>query len=142
MAVPDTAAPYTGGCACGDIRYSVTAEPLAMNDCQCRQCQQASGTGHSSYLLFPRSAATLEGAASVWTNVGEGGTRKANAFCPSCGSPVFLTFPDMPDIFVVRAGSLDDPSRYRPEMVLWTASAQPWDHMDPALPRFPKMPPR
>ena len=27
---------YTGGCACGTIRYEITAEPIGMNDCQCR----------------------------------------------------------------------------------------------------------
>lgn len=27
---------YTGGCACGAIRYEISDEPLAMNDCQCR----------------------------------------------------------------------------------------------------------
>jgi hypothetical protein len=35
----------TGGCACGAIRYEISAEPLAMNHCQCRDCQRKSGTG-------------------------------------------------------------------------------------------------
>ena len=41
--------PYTGGCACGAIRYEISAEPIAMNDCQCRDCQRTSGAGHGSY---------------------------------------------------------------------------------------------
>ena len=45
--------PYTGGCACGAIRYEISAEPLAMIDCQCHDCQHTSGTGHGSYLSFP-----------------------------------------------------------------------------------------
>ena len=40
--------PYTGGCACGAIRYEIPSEPLVMTDCQCRDCQQRSGTGHGS----------------------------------------------------------------------------------------------
>ena len=44
---------FTGGCACGAIRYEISAEPLFMNDCQCRDCQRRSGTGHGSYLTFP-----------------------------------------------------------------------------------------
>ena len=35
--------PYTGGCACGAISYSVSGDPVAMVDCQCRQCQRDSG---------------------------------------------------------------------------------------------------
>ncbi|MDB5516133.1 MAG: aldehyde-activating protein [Tardiphaga sp.] len=41
---------YTGGCACGAIRYEIPTEPLVMNHCQCRDCQRKSGTGHGSYL--------------------------------------------------------------------------------------------
>ena len=44
---------YTGGCACGAIRYEISGEPMVMNDCQCRDCQRKSGTGHGSYLTFP-----------------------------------------------------------------------------------------
>jgi hypothetical protein len=133
--------PFTGGCACGAIRYRITAEPVGMNDCQCRQCQRESGTGHASHLTFPRSGVSVEGTASIWNMVGDQGTRKARAFCPTCGSPVYMTFPDLPDYFVVRAGSLDDPKRYRPQLISWGAAAQPWDHVDPALPKFERMPP-
>ena len=59
--------PYTGECACGAIRYEISAEPIAMNDCQCRDCQATSGTGHGSYLTFPsRAAVKLEGEATHW----------------------------------------------------------------------------
>jgi hypothetical protein len=33
--------PYTGGCACGAIRYEIAAEPIVMNDCQCLDCRRA-----------------------------------------------------------------------------------------------------
>ena len=32
------AVPFTGGCACGAIRYECTAEPLYMGNCHCRDC--------------------------------------------------------------------------------------------------------
>jgi hypothetical protein len=133
--------PYTGGCTCGAIRYKISAEPFAMLDCQCRQCQGESGTGHLSHLTFPRAAADIEGEAAQWGLVGDNGTKKTRAFCPTCGSPVYMTFPDMPDYLVVRAASLDDPSRYSPQMVVWTAASYAWDKVDPALPKFEKMPP-
>ena len=57
---------YTGGCACGAIRYEITAEPIEMNDCQCRQCQRTSGTGHGSYLAFLRTAVTAKGEPQHW----------------------------------------------------------------------------
>jgi hypothetical protein len=133
--------PYTGGCACGAIRYKISAEPVVMTDCQCRQCQRESGTGHLSHLIFPSSAASVQGEATHWELVGDNGTVKRRAFCPTCGSPVYMTFRDIPDYLVVRAGSLDDPSRYSPQQVTWTAAGYAWDHLDSAITKFEKMPP-
>ena len=40
------------------------------------------------------------------------------------------------------AGSLDDPSWYRPSRDIYVASAQPWAAMDPDLPKDEGMPRR
>jgi hypothetical protein len=136
-------AAYTGGCACGAIRYEITNEPLAMNDCQCRDCQHKSGTGHGSYLTFPeRDQVKLTGKATLWDIVGDNGNVKSYAFCPTCGSPVYLTFAAMPQVFTVHAASLDDPSRYKPQVVSYHSRGYAWDHLDPSVPKFDKMPPR
>jgi hypothetical protein len=133
---------YTGGCACGAIRYEISAEPLAMNDCQCRDCQRKSGTGHGSYLTFPdRKAVNLTGQATHWDMIGDSGNAKTRGFCPTCGSPVYLTFAAMPALFTIHAASLDDPTRYRPQMVTYRMRGYDWDHLDPALQKFDKMPP-
>ena len=133
---------YTGGCACGAIRYEISAEPMAMNHCQCRDCQRKSGTGHGSYLSFPRRAdVKLRGEAKHWDIVGDSGNVKTRAFCPDCGSPVYMTLAVMPDLFVVHAASLDDPSRFKPQKVMYRVSGHAWDHLDPALRKFDRMPP-
>ena len=56
---------YTGGCACGAIRYEISGEPIFMNDCQCRDCQRTSGTGHGSYLHWIGVALGGESAARL-----------------------------------------------------------------------------
>ena len=132
---------YAGGCACGAIRYEISAEPMVMNDCQCRDCQRASGTGHGSYLTFPRRAdVKLTGQASHWDMVADSGNVKTRGFCPSCGSPVSLTFSAMPDLFTIHAASLDDPGRYQPQMVTYGLRGHTWDHVDLTLPKFDRMP--
>jgi hypothetical protein len=40
----------------------------------------------------------------------------------------------------IRVGSLDDPSKFQPSRDIYTASAQPWDYMNPELPKSPKLP--
>ena len=133
---------YTGGCACGAVRYEIPGEPLAMNDCQCRDCQRKSGTGHGSYLTFPnRELVKLEGSATHWDLTGDSGNVKTHAFCPTCGSPVYLTFAAAPALFTVHAASLDDPSRYKPQAVTYRVRGHAWDQVDPNLQQFDKMPP-
>ena len=61
-------------------------------------------------------------------------------FCPACGSPVYLTFAALPDLFTVHAASLDDPSRFAPQVVTYGIRGFDWDVLDPALPKFEKMP--
>lgn len=135
--------PYTGGCACGAIRYEIRDEPMAMGDCQCRDCQLRSGTGHGSYLSFAsRAAVSLHGEATQWSSAADNGNIKSHAFCPKCGTPVYLTFAVMPELFIIHAASLDDPTRYQPRMVFYTVRGHAWDRVDPALIRFEKMPPR
>jgi hypothetical protein len=133
---------YTGGCACGAIRYEIKGQPVVMLDCQCRQCQRDSGTGHQSHLTFVAAEVTVDGQPSSWETVGDGGTVKRRAFCPTCGSSLQMTFPAMPDVFIVPPASLDDPGRFKPRLVSWTAAGYGWDHLDPAIPTFEKMPPR
>lgn len=63
---------YTGGCACGAVRYEIPAEPMVMADCQCRDCQRRSGTGHGSYLTFAgRKDAKISGRATHWDLVAD-----------------------------------------------------------------------
>ena len=131
---------YTGGCACGAIRYRIDGEPVFMNDCQCRDCQRKSGTGHGSYLTFLRDGVTLEGKATHWDIVADSGNVKTRAFCPTCGSPVYMTFAANPGVFTVHAASLDDPSRYRPQAITYAMRGHAWDHLDPSIARFQGMP--
>lgn len=133
--------PYLGGCACRAIRYEIAGEPIFSNHCQCRDCQRVSGTGHGSYLTFAdRKSVLLTGKATQRDVVGDSGGVKTHGFCPTCGSPVYLTFAANPDLFTVHAASLDDPARFKPQVVTYAKRGQDWDTVDPALTRFDTMP--
>ena len=47
----------------------------------------------------------------------------------------------MPDLFTVNAASLDDTRRFTPQVLTYGVRGHAWDHVDPALPKFEKMPP-
>jgi hypothetical protein len=129
--------PFTGGCACGAIRYECTAEPIMALNCHCRDCQRASGTAYASGIFVPASALRFSGEPKYHVSTADSGNIASRGFCGDCGSPVVAKQSQWP-VFIIYASSLDVPSDHRPTMDIFTSSAQPWDHMDPALPKYPK----
>ena len=73
--------------------------------------------------------------------VGSAGKAVERGFCPICGSQVTAKLERLPDILGLQAGSLDDPTIYRPTMDVFTSSAQPWDQMDPKVQKHTEGPP-
>lgn len=131
----------TGGCACGAVRYEATGEPAAQLHCQCIHCRQRSGTGHSSYVVYgDRGQVSLQGEAKAWSVRGDSGNEKLHAFCPTCGAPVYVTFPENPTVIALHAGSLDAPEHFQPAFVTYGVRGQAWDRMADGLKIFEKMP--
>lgn len=135
--------PYTGGCACGGIRYATQHAPIFQNHCQCRDCQRRIGTGHDSWLTFPaRAEMAITGEATQWAVTGASGNVKVHAFCPVCGTPVYLQFGAMPELIAVPAASLDEPGCFAPHVLTYSVQGLAWDAINPELQAFEQMPPR
>jgi hypothetical protein len=133
--------PIMGGCACGLVRYASSSQPLLSLFCQCRDCQRDSGTGHSCHVMLPKASFELSGPMKQFHCVADSGNPVLRGFCPECGSSIIYGSAAFPEAIFVTAGSLDDPSWFRPTMVVYTSSAQPWDHIEESLRRFEEMPP-
>ena len=43
-----------GGCLCGAVRYSTTAEPVTSGVCHCRDCQKFTGSAFGALLYVPK----------------------------------------------------------------------------------------
>jgi hypothetical protein len=131
---------FKGSCSCGAVRYECTADPVITANCHCRDCQRAGGAGFASVLGVPKDALKITGEVKYFDLKGDSGKTIGRGFCPNCGSRLFSRMEAEPAIMGIAAGSLDDDGWYKPGMDIYTSSAQPWAHMDPALPKFPKMP--
>jgi hypothetical protein len=114
---------------------------MAVMNCHCRDCQYASGGGFSTVVVVPAAAFKLiEGTPRQFSVKGDSGQDVTRSFCGTCGTPLY-TAPPSGAIWVVKAGTLDDPSWLQMSGALYTKSAQPWAHIDPNLMRFEAMPP-
>ena len=135
---------FTGGCACGAIRYECADEPMMMFHCHCRDCQRATGGPFTSVVAMPAAAfKLLQGSPRWYSTSSTAGGKLDRGFCSDCGSPLFgrgEIDPQTPFIGI-QAASLDDPSLFKPQMHIWTSDAQPWDYMNPDVPKFEKYPP-
>ena len=131
---------FAGGCICGGVRYECAADPIAAGNCYCRDCQRASGGAYAAALLVPVSAVNITGEVKYYDVTGDSGGIVSRGFCLTCGARLFGKPAAEADIISIMVGSLDDPSWYRPQADIYTASAQPWDHMNPGLPKFAKLP--
>ena len=82
----------------------------------------------------------MTGEAVHWAMTADSGNTKTRYFCPVCGVAVYMMFSAAPDIFTIRAASLDAPERYRPQAVTYAARGHVWDRVDPGLLKFAGMP--
>lgn len=129
--------PLIGGCLCGSVRYECSAEPMIMGNCHCRDCQRSTGTAFAAAMLVPRDAITITGEVKYYDVTGDSGNVISRGFCPNCGSRLFGGRANT-NFISIMVSSLDDPSEFSPALDLYTASAQPWDYMNPNLPKFPQ----
>jgi hypothetical protein len=137
-----TSAARTGGCLCGGVRYESTGEPLFSLLCHCRDCQHQSGSAYIAAMRVPAAGFRVtRGEPRLYMRTSEAGNSVTQAFCGDCGAPLFIRVSVRPDIVGLRVGSLDDPSEFRPEADIFVKSAQPWDHMNPDLPKHQTYPP-
>lgn len=131
----------TGGCLCGDVRYSAPAEPQFVSQCYCRECQYISG-GHPN-IIIGLSAADLyytQGSPAMFERPGMN-LPAAREFCGRCGTHILSRVPSFPDFVMVKVGTLDDPSRCSgPRANAQLADAQPFHFIDPAVPGHQRWP--
>jgi hypothetical protein len=130
----------TGGCLCGAVRFAASGAPMFTGNCHCRDCQRSSGSGFTPALFFLTAAVQVDGEVKYYESQSDRNQAVHRGFCPHCGSQLFSKLEMMPTMLGLRAGTLDDPAQFSPQMDIYTASAAPWDTMNPALPKFPGAP--
>jgi hypothetical protein len=127
--------PASGGCLCGAVRYQITANPIASANCHCRTCQKAVGAPYTAILFVKSSTLSITGNYKEYATPADSGNTVYRAFCPACGTSLFGRNGTFTKIRPLSAVTLDDPSEFKPEKDIWAKDAQPWDFMDPNLPK-------
>ena len=132
----------TGQCLCGAVTYKVEIPEDSPYEglCHCKDCQRYTGTAFASSLMVPKAGMELSGELKFYGKETDRGTHMERGFCPNCGSNVLCQSDDWADMYVLSAGTLDDPSVYKPKINIFTRSAQDHVFSTDDLPKFEGFP--
>ena len=111
-------------CLCGGVRYTLSAPVDTLTICHCHQCRRANGSAFHTVLVAPIDSVAFERSPTITEYRSSPG--KVRAFCAGCGAPVYSRRDDLPDLYRLRAGLIDDlpePSGLRQQH---RADAWPW----------------
>jgi len=129
----------SGGCLCGAIRYSISQPLEKIIACHCTHCQKASGSGASHNAVVPTSAVSFtKGTPKMYADTAASGNILKRFFCGDCGSPIYSQREKVPEMMVLKVGTLDAPNDMKLVMNIWTNSARPWMYREPALEHHPE----
>lgn len=120
------ALPEHGGCACGAVRYALSAAPLLVYACHCHDCQTRSGAAFTLTLVIRSADIAIEGPLDMMERAMRSGRMVEHGFCPTCRVPIVARAPVAPDYMSLRAGTLDDAGWVKPIAQTFVESAIPW----------------
>lgn len=130
-----------GGCSCKAVRYKLTASPLIVHACHCRDCQRISGSAFVINIWIEKEFVQTSGAIpKSFLLEGGGGRNHEVFFCRKCGAYVWSRYHRAPgDALFVRAGTLDKPEAVTPDVHVYTRSKLPWLELPRGVPAFESM---
>jgi len=127
-----------GGCACGAVRYRLTATPLIVHACHCRDCQRLSGGAFALNIWVEKRFVEANDAPLTSTTVPAGSGKPQEVFrCARCGTAIYSKYHAAPgDTVLLRAGTLDHPEWVAPDVHIFTRSKLPWLALPEGVPAF------
>jgi hypothetical protein len=127
---------HTGSCLCGDVKFEIEGRLEPIQVCHCQQCRKAQGTPFSTNIsVSTQDFKILSGARSLTRY--ESSPGMVRYFCTRCGSPIYGAKDTDPDIYRVRAGTINELLSVRPVADFFNASKCNWWPITDDLPQFP-----
>jgi len=128
-----------GSCHCGLITFQAEIDPEKVMVCHCTDCQSLSASAFRVVVPATADNFSLSGEPTVYVKTAESGARRAQAFCPRCGSGIYSTTADAaPTRYSIRVGTIRQRNELLPKIQIWTRSAQPWVEELASVPRTEK----
>jgi hypothetical protein len=116
-----------GACHCGNITYSAEIDPEKVGICHCTDCQTFSGSAFRISVPANKEAFHLAGGQpKIYVKTAESGTKRAQAFCPECGTSIYSAAVSDPQVFNIRVSTARQRGELKPKSQGWCRSAHDW----------------
>jgi hypothetical protein len=116
-----------GRCHCGKIEFEATVDPDTVGLCHCADCQTLTGSPYRATIAAPAGDFKLRGEPKIYIKTADSGTKRAHAFCPDCGTPIYAAAPRDPPTYSLRIGAIKQRAALsRPRRQIWCVSALSW----------------
>jgi len=116
-----------GSCHCGQITYEAVIDPEKVAICHCTDCQTLSGSAYRIVVPVPKETfSLLTGQPKIYVKTAESGKKRAQAFCPNCGSPIYAADLNDPPTYSLRVGCLEQRAELPPKRQIWCSTALDW----------------
>lgn len=118
-------------CRCGQLKTTVTGDPVRVSVCHCLNCKKRSGSAFAVQARWHRDDVTIEGESRTHVMIADSGNRGIFHFCPECGSDVHYEidgkFDDkFNELVAIPLGAFDDPFAFTPGFSVWEDRKQDW----------------
>ena len=125
-----------GGCSCGAVRYRLASEPLFVHCCHCLNCQRQTGSAFVVNVLIEAGRVDVRSGEPEAVDVPrDDGSSQRIYRCPGCKIALFSEY-TYPEVWFVRAGTLDEPRGIEPDVHIFTKSKVNWVTLPETVPAF------
>ena len=132
---------YTGRCACGEVKATISGEPIGVRQCWCRQCQQTAAGGPTNNAMFLTNDVAMSGPLGHFSMSAASGNTLTQYFCAKCGTPAYGQSSARLHMQSIRLGFLDEGHGLHPDTAIWLDDAPHWAMIDASLDHFARQPP-
>ena len=126
-----------GGCACGAVRYRMTAQPMFVHCCHCRDCQRQTGSAFVLNALVEADRVEILSGVPEPVAVPTNSGRPHDIMrCPACRTALWSHYGGRTALSFVRVGTLDAPESLSPDVHIYVRSKLPWVGLPDSVPAF------
>jgi len=112
-------------CQCGALSAEINGTGTGVM-CHCKACQRRTGSPFGMMIYYGADQVKVSGVASEYRRVADSGDALTHGFCPTCGTPFWLTTARHPGGIGIAVGAHDGHDSAAPARSVFEECRHSW----------------